>query len=243
MGYCYAITSGKGGTGKSTVAVGLATSFAATSKKTLLIDMDEGLRCLDILLGIEDKLVFDLSDILSDKDTDDAVYSVRENENLFLIPAPSAIGKIDKQKFKEFCSQITKEYDVVIFDFPAGIDFSLYNSLPKQTVVLAVCNPDPVSVRDAAAVCDNLPFDCIHTRLIVNKFHYKPMYKGMYENIDGIIDRSGFRLVGIVPEDSELLYLSTKHKIKRKGRAMAAFNRITDRLCGIHRPLPKPKKI
>lgn len=242
MGYCYAVTSGKGGTGKSTVSVGLATAFALKGKKTLLIDMDEGLRCLDMLLGIESRLVFDLSDILCGKDIEDAVYTT-DTDNLFLIPAPSTTGKIDAFKFGEFAKQIIVNYDVVIFDFPAGIDFSLYNHLPRHTVVLAVANPDPVSVRDAAAVCDNLPFDSLHTRLIVNKFHLKPMFKGVYGNIDSIIDRSGIRLLGVVPENDELLYLSAKHKIKAKGRAMAAFMRITDRLLGIHIPLPKPKKI
>ena len=69
------------------------------------------------------------------------------------------------------------------------------------------------------------------------------MFKGIYENIDSIIDRSGIRLLGIVPESDELLYLSTKHKIKVKGKAMAAFMRITDRLLGIYQALPKPKKI
>ena len=243
MGYCYAITSGKGGTGKSTVASGLALAFAASGKRTLLIDMDEGLRCLDILLGIESEIVFDLSDILADRDIEDAVYSVPKQDNLYLIPAPQTIGKIEPDAFKSFCDDIVKSYDVVIFDFPAGIDFTLYNYLPKGSVVLAVCNPDPVSVRDAAAVCENLPFDSIHTRLIVNKFAYKPMFKGVYANIDSIIDNSGFRLVGVVPCCDELAFFSTNHKIKKKGKAMSAFGRITDRLCGVHCPLPKAKKI
>ena len=243
MGYCYAITSGKGGTGKSTVASGLALAFSSSGKRTLLIDMDEGLRCLDIMLGIESDIVFDLSDILENRDFEDAVYSAPDRDNLWLIPAPATVGKINPSKFEEFCGRVVKDYDVVIFDFPAGMDFSLYGNLPKNTVVLAVCNPDPVSVRDAAAVCENLPFDSIQTRLIVNKFYYKPMLKGLYENIDNIIDQSGFRLVGIVPKSDELSFFSVKHKIKRKGRAMSAFRRISDRLSGIHVALPKPKKI
>ncbi|MBE6732534.1 MAG: septum site-determining protein MinD [Ruminococcaceae bacterium] len=243
MGYCYAITSGKGGTGKSTIAACLALAFSNSGKRTLLIDMDEGLRCLDIMLGIESEIVFDLSDILEDRDIDDAVYSVPNADNLWLIPAPRTTGKIDSEKFKEFCSSVIKDYEVLIFDFPAGMDFSLYSHLPKSTVVLAVCNPDPVSVRDAAAVCENLPFDSLHTRLIINKFHYKTIFKGIYENIDNIIDNSGFRLVGVVPESDELSFFSINHKIKKKGRAMSAFRRITDRLCGMHIALPKPKKI
>ena len=242
MGYCYAVTSGKGGTGKSTVSVGLALAFAEMGRKTLLIDMDEGLRCLDVLLGVESRLVFDLGDILSGKDAEDAIYDTYY-QDLFLIPAPADIGSIEPEAFKTFCKKICRDFDVVIFDFPAGIDFSLYSCLPSYTIVFAVCNLDPVSVRDAAAVCEKLHFGSNQTRLIINKFQYKPMLKGVYGDIDSIIDRSGFRLVGVVPESDELLYLPINHSIKRKGRPMAAFRRIVCRLCGMHRALPKPKKI
>ncbi len=243
MSLCYAITSGKGGTGKSTVAAGLGLTFAAIGKKTLLIDMDEGLRCLDLMLGVEKELVFDLSDILGGRDTDDAVYPVPNTDNLFLIPAPDSPDKIGADSFRAFVEEVLKEYDVVILDFPAGVDFSLYSSLPKQTALLAVCNPDPVSVRDAAAVCELLPFPPTHTKLIVNKFVYKNILKGLYGNIDSIIDNSGFQLIGVIPQDEELSYFAVKHKLKRNGRGFAAFRRIVNRLCGKHELLPNPKKI
>lgn len=242
MGCCYAVTSGKGGTGKSTVSVGLAMAFAETGRKTLLIDMDVGLRCLDILLGVENRLVFDLGDILAGQEIEDAIYDIGFKD-LFLIPAPANVGSIDPVAFKEFSKQITKKYDVVIFDFPAGMDFTLYGCLPKHTVALAVCNLDPVSVRDAAMVCENLPFPSAQSRLIVNKFHYRPMLKGVYGNIDSIIDKSGFMLVGVVPDSEELLYLSINNGLKKRGRPMAAFRRIVCRLCGMNRKLPSPKKI
>lgn len=242
MGNCYAVTSGKGGTGKSTVSVGLAMAFAEMGRKTLLIDMDVGLRCLDVLLGVETRLVFDLGDILAGQEIEDAIYDTYF-EDLFLIPAPANVGSLDPVAFKEFSKKITKKYDVVIFDFPAGMDFSLYSCLPKHTIALAVCNLDPVSVRDAATVCENLPFPSAQSRLIINKFQYRPMLKGIYGNIDSIIDRSGFMLVGVVPESVELLYLPVKNGLKNRGRPMAAFRRIVCRLLGMHRRLPKPKKI
>ena len=243
MSFCYAITSGKGGTGKSTVAAGLGLTFSQKGYKTLLIDMDEGLRCLDLMLGVEKDVVFDLADILDGRDAEDGTYKISGSDNLYLIPAPRNPDSINADAFCSFASDIVSKYDVVIIDFPAGSDFSLYKYLPQKTVVLAVCNPDPVSVRDAASVCELLAFPPSHTKLIVNKFVYKHILKGLYGNIDDIIDNSGFQLVGVIPNDEELSYFSVKHKIKRNGRAQAAFKRIVNRLCGKYELLPNPKKI
>ncbi|MBR4072625.1 MAG: hypothetical protein IKK24_01670, partial [Clostridia bacterium] len=175
--------------------------------------------------------------------SEDATYKIDSSDNLYLIPAPRNPDSINAAAFGEFAADIITKYDVVIFDFPAGIDFLLYKSLPEKTVILAVCNPDPVSVRDAAAVCDLLEFPPSHTKLIVNKFVYKNILKGLYGNIDDIIDSSGFQLVGVIPADDELSYFSVKHKIKRNGRAYSAFSRIVNRLCGKYEFLPNPKKI
>lgn len=243
MGKTIAVTSGKGGTGKSTVSVGLALGFASLKKSVLLIDMDEGLRCLDLMLGIDKQLVFDLSDALSGRDWHDAVYPVPGHELLKLIPAPGRLGGITHDAFAEFLKEVTPHYDVVLLDFPAGIDFSLYTALPAETQFIAVCCPDPVSVRDAAVVCDSLPKMSLRPVLILNKFVRDIMRGGIHRNIDDIIDASGFRLLGIVPEDDELLFLSVYHKLKRRGRALKAFERIVRRLNGERIMLPKFKKI
>lgn len=243
MGKTIAVTSGKGGTGKSTVSVGLALGFASLKKRVLLIDMDAGLRCLDLMLGIDSQLVFDLSDALSGRDWHDAVYSVPDNELLELIPAPAKLGGITNDAFSEFLKKVTDNYDIVLLDFPAGIDFELYGALPAQTQFIAVCCPDPVSVRDAAVVCDNLPKMSLNPVLILNKFVRDTMRFGLHRNIDDIIDTSGFRLLGIVPEERELALLSVYHKLKKRGRAFKAFERIARRLNGENVYLPKFKKI
>ena len=243
MGQVFAVTSGKGGVGKSTVSVGLAVAFTKLNKKTLLVDMDEGLRCLDLMLGTDKSQVFDLSDILMGREMQDAVYESENFEGLYLIPAPADIGRIDAFSFSAFAKQAAEEFDTVIFDFPAGMDFSLYTCLPKETLFLTVAVPDPVSVRDAAAVSAKLSDISCASRLIINNFTYSLIKRRIFNNIDGMIDGASLQLLGVVPHSEELMLLSVKHKLNPKGRSMAAFLRITKLLCVEHILLPKPKKI
>ncbi len=243
MGSIYAVTSGKGGVGKSTVSVGLSFAFEKLGKSVLLVDMDEGLRCLDIMLGVDEKIVFDLSDILLGKDIADAVYSHNKKPNIHLIPAPNELEKIDAFAFSAFVSKVANLYDIIIFDFPAGIDFSLYTCLPKETLFITVAFPDPVTVRDASVVSQKLYEIGCETRLILNNFNKKLVKKKIFKNIDDIIDQSGLRLLGVVPNSKELSLLSAKHSLKHNKNAFRAFKRIAKRLCGENVLLPRPNKI
>lgn len=243
MGKVFAITSGKGGVGKSTVAVGLSVAFCKKGRSVLLVDMDEGLRCLDLMLGIEEETVLDLADVLCGRDLEDAAYTCAIHGNLKLIPAPADVGRIDAYSFAQFAREAKEKFDVVIFDFPAGIDISLYSSLPDDALFLTVAVPDPVSVRDAASMAVQLSKAGLSARLVINRFVYKQSFKMKHKNIDGIIDTASLRLVGIVPESEELVMLSVKHSLKRKGKAMASFSRIASRLDGEQILLPKIKKI
>lgn len=239
----FAVTSGKGGVGKSTVSVGLAFSFAKRGQRVLLVDMDEGLRCLDLMLGIDKTAVFDLSDVLTGTALDDAIYASPLRENLFLIPAPQDVGKICAFELSKLANELKRAYDTVIFDFPAGVDFSLYGCLPKDTVYITVAVPDPVSVRDAATVSNKLADLSLEARLIINRFELNASRKYTQKNIDGIIDTAALRLLGLVPESEELKMFSLTHKLSRKGKAASAFDRIAARLSGENVLLPKLKKI
>ncbi|MBQ1278935.1 MAG: AAA family ATPase [Acutalibacteraceae bacterium] len=243
MGICIATTSGKGGTGKSTVSAGLAIAYSCMGKSVLLVDLDEGLRCLDLILGIDSDIVYDLSDIFTGTDIADATYTVPRFPSIKVIPAPQGIGSINFAQLKDLAERVTKNYDIVIFDFPAGMDFTLYQSLGKDTQFLTVCNPDPVSVRDAGAVCNNIPSSLKAPRLIINRFNIEYIKSGMYSNIDDIIDISGFRLLGIVPQSDELMMLPVFHKLKKRGQAQKALTRIAKRILGEEIKLPRLKKI
>lgn len=242
MGEIYATTSGKGGVGKSGIAVCLGFAFARLGNQVLLVDMDEGLRCLDLLLGVDESAVLDLSDALETENIKDIAYGCEE-ENLFLIPAPVTVGKIDRERLSVFALRASELYDVVIFDFPAGLDFSLYTALPKSTLFLAVATPDPVSVRDSSAVGERLSALGLKSRLIINRFDLKEHRKRRLTGIDGIIDTSSMRLLGIVPESEEINKLSLKHTVKKRGKTGKAFLRIAGRLQYKNIPLKKLRKI
>ncbi len=243
MGKIFAVTSGKGGVGKSTVSMGLSLAFTKMEKSVLLIDMDEGLRCLDVMLGVDEQVVFDLSDILSGGDIPNSIYYNEQNPLLHLIPAPTELDKIDPKLLGEFAKKIHPSYDIVIFDFPAGIDFSLYSSLPKDTLFLTVAFPDPVTLRDASVVSQRLQKIDVSSRLIINAFDYRLTKNKIFSSIDDIIDKSNLQLLGIVPRNKELSLLSVKHELKNSGKAMLAFTRIAKRLWGENILLPKLKKI
>lgn len=243
MSKVLATVSGKGGVGKSTVAVGLGVAFARKGYKVLLVDMDEGLRCLDLMLGADKTTVFDLADVLSGKEIEDAVYNCAFEEGLYLIPAPAKTGFIDNDALKEFSLTVAQMYDVVIFDFPAGINKEQYLSLPKETLFITVAVPDPVSVRDASYLSDVLYESGLKARLVINRFIYKQKRKLRFKNVDEIIDTASLRLIGIVPESDEMSLFSLKHKLPKRSNVFKAFSRISDRLENKSRLLPKIKKI
>lgn len=237
------IVSGKGGTGKSTVSCGLAIAFANMYKRVLLVDLDEGLRCLDLMMGVERDVVYDLGDVLSGQDVSSAIYVSPVYSNIKIVPAPHKTGTISGEALSRFISDVSKSFDIIIFDFPSGADFSLCKALGKYARFITVSNMDPVSIRDAAVVCDNLSNNKIPPRLIINRFDADYIRSGIYKNIDSIIDDSGLRLLGLIPKSSALTLLSVNHSLKTNKRAYKSLNRIARRIIGEDVKLPKINKI
>ena len=123
MGICLATTSGKGGTGKSTVCAALAMAFAHSGKSVLLVDMDEGLRCLDILLGVDGQVVFDLGDVLCGQPVSDATYTAPANPLINIIPAPINAGSIEKSALCSFAESVKLYVTYAITAFAAKSTF------------------------------------------------------------------------------------------------------------------------
>lgn len=246
MGRIIAVTSGKGGAGKSSISVHLAAALSQMSNKVLVVDLDAGMRCLDIMFGVSNNLIFDLSDVLSEnKSVEEAVLTVSSvSENLHFLAAPLR-GKINPEELSLFTKKVSEIYDFVIFDFPAGAVDELYTALPRYSEALVVSGADAVSLRDAAIMGSDLAeLNLMSVRLILNRVSFDAMRRGITANIDEVIDESGIRLIGVVPQSMDV-YMSccSGQALPKKSRAAKAFSRIAKRIMGYDIPLLPYKKI
>lgn len=243
MGRLIAVTSGKGGVGKSSISVHMAKALTDEGNSVLLVDLDAGMRCLDLLLGLSSSLVFDLSDLLDgEKELSEVVMTSQLYSGVSLVAAP-LFGKIDPEKFGNFLENIQNLYDFVILDFPAGGINELYEALPKYTEALVVSNADAVSVRDAGLIGDGLEkLNIMSIRLILNRVDFAYMKQGVNSNIDEVIDNTGLRLIAVIPQSADMYYSSCAGtSLNKKTKAYKAFNRLAKRILGYDIPLEYKK--
>lgn len=236
MNNVYVIASGKGGVGKSTTTAYLGVELCKIGKKVLLIDMDEGLRSLDIMLNVSSHTLFDVSDIIKGNcNVNQAVIPVKQCPNLYLLPAPITVNSLNSPKgMKLLCEKLSEYFDFILIDSPAGVGKGFNNAVSGADNAIVVVNPDSVSVRDASYVAKLLREKKVkNSRLLINKLDKKLVKKGIHYNIDEIIDATALQLIAVIPNDFELLksfdncgsnlYLSP---------AVEAFSRCAKRLTG-----------
>jgi septum site-determining protein MinD len=209
MGRVTVITSGKGGVGKSTVSVGLAASLSKMGRRVLLIDCDAGLRSLDRMTGIDETLVYDISDVVSGRCTPiDAIYECSSTEGLFLMPAPASINDmVSENVMVKLVAILRKYYDDVILDSPAGLGKGFRAAAAAADRAFLICTADPVCVRSCRTASDILRGIGIdEQRLIINRYDEKKFDNArIITDLDEVIDKTGVRLLGVVPEDYEMI--------------------------------------
>lgn len=236
-----AVTSGKGGAGKSTCSLSIAAALCRMGKTVLLIDLDAGLRCLDILTGVDEQLVFDLKDVLEGKELSDAILPCSAFGNLHLLAAPAEHYNIDGDAFARLLLRI-RGFDHIILDFPAGTDFPFAEKLHDIADFLVISCADKLSMRDSFVMTKSLARLGCNCRLIINKYDRKLVKRGIYGGIDDIIDASGCRLLGVVPFDKKMIHMP-QGSFKKRSLTTKAFGRIAKRIYGYEIPLPRVKKI
>ena len=212
MSQIIAVTAGKGGTGKSTTSANVATALAALGKKTLVVELDFGLRCLDIMLGIKDKVKHDIGEYLEGKiDILTATTKVDRVDNLYLVCATrNPFIDINPEKIMEVCEEMRKHFDYIIMD-TAGIGSSVFSVIKAAELILMVTTPDTVCVRDGAILSDFLYVkNCTDQRLVINKV--SPNFKGeeILYDLDEVMDSVGIPLIGVVPEDMNIKVCGAK---------------------------------
>jgi len=236
----YVFVSGKGGTGKSTCVAHLGAALAGFGKRVLLLDMDMGLRCLDTMLELSERVVFDMGDVMAGRcRTADAVLPVPKIPGLSLVPAALHFMDVRPEDFSSLFEPVMAQHDFVLIDSPAGLDVGVDFSVRLASKALVVATPDRVSIQDAARVSGALEhYDLAEKRLIINRLHPRYVRQGDSPNIDQIIDKTQLQLIGVVPLDSEIAVASLKGGISMGDTPGGdAFRRIAKRLTGERLPL------
>lgn len=236
-----AVTSGKGGTGKSSICYGIGYTLAKQGNRTLIIELDFGLRCLDIMFGMSGRVDYDLGDVLSGKrQILDAVVTVPSASNLSILCAPKdPFMKVTAAQVVEICRSIRKYFDYIIIDTGAGISSHVFDIVEQANLILVVTTPDPICIRDAKMMSDEFyKRGNKRQRLIVNKLSPKDLKSGMITDIDDIIDEVGIQLVGVIPEDFALKESTGKGtNLPTNAPSLLAFDAISKRLMGEQIPL------
>ena len=240
MSKIIAVTSGKGGTGKSTVCAGIGYTLAKQGHRTLIIELDFGLRCLDIIFGIESNITSDLGDVLNKrKSALEAVTQVPMASNLNILCAPKTLTSVTAEQIVDICRSVKKYFDYIIIDTGAGISSHVFDIVEQANLILVISTPDPVCIRDASLMSDEFYNRGNKSqRLIINKISKKIIGESLVNNLDEIIDKIGVQLIGVIPDDFKMTVATGKgNPIPTDCAALKAFDAISKRLNGDFVPL------
>ena len=238
MGELYAIASGKGGTGKTSLCAGISTAMAQMGRRVLCIDCDVGLRNLDISLGMSDSCALSFLDVSEGGYTLEDASRHRDYPNLFFLTAPMnrPVEAIDVGAFAGMLEQARRRFDYIFLDAPAGVDAGFRLCSGCADSVLVVTGPGPAAIRDAARVSDLLELSGKNrVRLIVNRVDPE-LLSTVRLTIDDVMDTTGLPLAGVVLEDPNVTLAAAFGKpvlqYARRCEAARAYCRIASRLEG-----------
>ena len=232
------ITSGKGGVGKTTATASIGAALALEGKQVAVVDMDIGLRNLDVVMGLENRIVFNVVDAVKGKcKIKQAAIKDRRIENLYLIPASQSDNKdvLSPDAMVRFCKELRKEFDFVLLDCPAGIERGFENSVAPADEAVVICTPEISSVRDADRVIGLLYARSITPKLIVNRIVPEMVERGDMLSHEDVVEVLSIELLGLVEMDTQVV-ISTNTGVplvlQKDSNAGQAFRRIAMRLNG-----------
>lgn len=246
MGTIITVTSGKGGVGKSTTTANLAVGLANLGQKVVAIDFDIGLRNLDMILGLENRIVYDIVDVMEDRcNLAQALINDKKTKSLYFLPASQTNDKdiLDRQKVKKLLTDLKKDFDIVLLDSPAGIESGFEHSIFLADRALIVSTPDVSSVRDADRVIGIIDAKSekakngeeVEKHVIINRIKPEMVDAGHMLSTDDVLDILALPLIGVVPDDEDIIgSTNTGDPIIRRDKSISAeaYKRIAQRILG-----------
>ncbi|WP_100488713.1 septum site-determining protein MinD [Sporolactobacillus pectinivorans] len=245
MGEAIVITSGKGGVGKTTTSANIGTVLALQGKKVCLVDTDIGLRNLDVVMGLENRIIYDLVDVANGRcKLSQALVKDKRFESLSMLPAAQTTDKlaVKPEELKKMVDELKADFDYVIIDCPAGIERGFRNAVAGADHAIVVTTPEISSVRDADRIIGLLEQEKQITppRLIINRIRQHMLKNGGMLEIDEIMNILAIDLLGIVLDDEDVISSSNKGEpiaLNPNSKASQAYRNIGRRILGETVPL------
>jgi septum site-determining protein MinD len=232
------ITSGKGGVGKTTTTANLGAMLAKRGHRVIVVDADIGLRNLDLVLGVEKRIVFDIVEVVEGRcQLRQALIKDKRIENLSLLPAAQTRDKtaISELQFARVIEQLGEMCDYVLIDCPAGIEHGFRNAIAGSSEAIVVTTPEVSAIRDADRVIGKLHERNLPLRLIINRIRPEMVRNGDMLSVDDVTDILSAELLGIVPDDEEVIDSTNKGEpivLQPESRLAIIYDKIARRLEG-----------
>lgn len=237
------ITSGKGGVGKTTATANIGAALASDGYKVVCIDADIGLRNLDVVLGLENRIVYDLVDVIEGRcRLRQAMIRDKRLPELYLIPAAQTRDKsaVSPSDMIRLCNELRPEFDWVLIDSPAGIERGFRNAVAPADVVVVITNPEVSAVRDADRIIGLIEAEEKGpARLVINRIKPSMVKRGEMLSVDDVLELLAIDLVGMVPDDENIVTGTNRGMpvvLDGKSKAGLAFRHIAKRLNGENIP-------
>lgn len=246
MGEAIVITSGKGGVGKTTTTANVGTALAILGKRVCLVDTDIGLRNLDVVMGLENRIIYDLVDVVEGRCTVQKalVKDKRFDDHLYLLPAAQTSDKsaVSPERMKQLIDELKQDYDYVLIDCPAGIEQGYRNAVAGADEAIVVTTPEVSAVRDADRIIGLLENEehIKPPRLIINRIRSHMVKNGDMLDVDEIVMHLSIDLLGVIADDENVIKSSNKGEpivLDPNSKASIAYRNIARRILGESVPL------
>lgn len=237
------VTSGKGGVGKTTTSANVGTGLAILGKRVVLIDTDIGLRNLDVVMGLENRIVYNLVDVVEGNcRMKQALIKDKRYPNLFLLPSAQTRDKtaVNPEQMKKLVDDLKDDFEYILLDCPAGIEQGFQNAIAGADRALVVTTPEVSAIRDADRIIGLLEAaDMKDIDLIVNRVRMDMVRRGDMMSIEDVMDILAVNIIGAIPDDEDIVISTNQGEplVGLNSAAGQAYMNICRRLTGEHIPL------